>query len=42
MKTDTVQLNITLNIEAVRSRFEPGNRLTVDLMGLFKTHINCL
>jgi hypothetical protein len=28
--------------EAVRSRFEPGNRLPRDVMGLFKTYINCL
>jgi hypothetical protein len=25
---------------AIRSRFEPGNRLPRDVMGLFKTHIN--
>jgi hypothetical protein len=29
-------------IEAVRSRFEPGNRLPRDVMGLFKTDIYCV
>jgi hypothetical protein len=29
-------------IEAVRSRFETGNRLSGDAMGLFKTRVICV
>jgi len=28
--------------EAARSRFDPGNSLPCDVMGLFRIHINCL